>query len=368
MARKASRKPLQLALESLERREMMTTASFAGGVLTLAGTTGNDTIAVRQVGSSLKVDGFSGSVPLSQIKRIDIATGRGNDTVTLQIDAAAAAKVYADLGTGYDTLNTPRGAPVALKQGTEFSGTGPAPASTSTTSPPPSSSGSGSSTRTPSGLSPGYYFETKSGIVGASNERFGPFATKPEAEAALKSRLDMIGSAGLTQPIYHVGSTSGSGTPGNGTGAGTTTPPTPSPYLQDAIDWIASKWKYKNWGGMSNAPAEKLGISFRGLPQNQLEQLAEKLIKRHYIPAYADVVDKAFMMHDLRLKWVRDTYNDSSLGYSSKHPEILRIHRQLINDLAPYNFPFSPYSVTAANRAATQASLAFKLLLSWTSN
>src|SRR5262249_26893391 len=48
--------------------------------------------------------GFSGYIGSSQIKRININAGEGNDTVALDITAALATKVFAQGGGGRDAL------------------------------------------------------------------------------------------------------------------------------------------------------------------------------------------------------------------------------------------------------------------------
>ena len=125
---------LDRGFEHLEARKVLSSASFVGGVLSISGTTGNDTIAVRQVQGNIKIDGFTGSIPVSSIGQINISTGAGNDKVTLQMDAAVCRKVYADLGSGRDILKTPRGVPVASMKGTESWVIGPSPVSPT---PPP---------------------------------------------------------------------------------------------------------------------------------------------------------------------------------------------------------------------------------------
>ena len=130
---------LDRGFEHLEARKVLSSASFVGGVLSISGTTGNDTIAVRQVQGNIKIDGFTGSIPVSSIGQINISTGAGNDKVTLQMDAAVCRKVYADLGSGRDILETPKGVPVASMKGTESWGIGPSPVSPT---PPPTNANS----------------------------------------------------------------------------------------------------------------------------------------------------------------------------------------------------------------------------------
>src|SRR5262249_16328553 len=55
----------------------------------------------------VRIDGFSNVLSASQIQRIEIVTGPGNDTVELRISPELAAKVLADGGAGYDRILTP---------------------------------------------------------------------------------------------------------------------------------------------------------------------------------------------------------------------------------------------------------------------
>jgi Ca2+-binding RTX toxin-like protein len=72
-----------LRLESLERRELLTTAALHQGTLEIQGTAESDQIILRQANGHITVSGVPGSFAASQIKRIAINGGAGNDTIAL---------------------------------------------------------------------------------------------------------------------------------------------------------------------------------------------------------------------------------------------------------------------------------------------
>src|SRR5438309_782434 len=92
---KAPRRPgsRHLDFDCLESRDMPSTASFSGGVLSIIGTPQADRIHLRESASRLTVDGFSGSISVSQIRKITIDARGGDDVVTLDITPALATKV-----------------------------------------------------------------------------------------------------------------------------------------------------------------------------------------------------------------------------------------------------------------------------------
>lgn len=99
----------RLSVESLETREVPAglQAYLSGGVLGIVGTSGPDTVAVRQTGSYLTIDGIRGYAPLSAVRRIQIDTGAGNDKVNLAVGTQVADMVFASAGTGTDALFHP---------------------------------------------------------------------------------------------------------------------------------------------------------------------------------------------------------------------------------------------------------------------
>jgi hypothetical protein len=92
------------SLDTLEDRSLMTAASWSAGVLTLTGSTGSDRIHVRTMGSQVTVDGFTGGVPVSQVRQIRIDGQAGDDVIAVDLPATLAAKVVAVGGTGRDSL------------------------------------------------------------------------------------------------------------------------------------------------------------------------------------------------------------------------------------------------------------------------
>jgi len=149
------------------------TVSFSNGVLTVTGTSGADSVEVRQNGDRIEVVGadvrqpFSGalqrlgavrgatnpftvqagtaSLPASLVKQIKIDGGAGNDTIKVRtyemsadlitkvsinagagndrvevgVDGAMAKKVFADLGNGTDTLELPSGVTLGTQKQAE---------------------------------------------------------------------------------------------------------------------------------------------------------------------------------------------------------------------------------------------------------
>src|SRR6266567_1177758 len=80
--------PLRLALHPLEDRLVPAMiggmhASFEGGVLTVAGTMGNDVIRVRQINQTIKVDGCTGAFDATAVQRIEVYGQAGNDQILL---------------------------------------------------------------------------------------------------------------------------------------------------------------------------------------------------------------------------------------------------------------------------------------------
>ena len=70
--------------ESLEHRQVLSaTAVLQKGVLSIAGSNGDDQIYLRQVNGRISIDGVSGSWAASQVKAIVVVAGAGNDEVIL---------------------------------------------------------------------------------------------------------------------------------------------------------------------------------------------------------------------------------------------------------------------------------------------
>jgi hypothetical protein len=90
----------QLHFESLEDRCLLTatpTATLSNGLLVIQGTTGNDTITVRQTSGAISVDNTlikSGlnlypTVPAANVQKIEVHGGGGNDVIHLNSSAYA---------------------------------------------------------------------------------------------------------------------------------------------------------------------------------------------------------------------------------------------------------------------------------------
>ena len=346
---------LDRGFEHLEARKVLSSASFVGGVLSISGTTGNDTIAVRQVQGNIKIDGFTGSIPVSSIGQINISTGAGNDKVTLQMDAAVCRKVYADLGSGRDILETPRGVPVASMKGTESWGIGPSPVSS--TPPPPSST-----TPPPANAGKGTWQFVATTKMYPTGMLLGGYET--QAQAVTEANKFVAGQARLAV-AFHDNNYLVTSIKIVNSGTTPTTPTTPgaSPG-SDFTGWIAGKWNHGKWGGMNNAPAEKYKINLKGIRYDQIELVADYL-SRTYPKELGpiDAADRAFMLHDLRMKWVRDNV-DPNLDCFSKNEIVIKIHKQLRVDLAPAVLA----SNSTTSRVATEADVAFGALIWYLEN
>src|SRR5262245_25338458 len=71
-------------LEKLETREVpAVSVSLASGVLTINGSSGNDSIVVRQSSGKVSVDGVSSTFATTTINSVVINDGGGNDGVSL---------------------------------------------------------------------------------------------------------------------------------------------------------------------------------------------------------------------------------------------------------------------------------------------
>jgi Ca2+-binding RTX toxin-like protein len=117
----------RLQLHTLEDRAVPATAVLSGTTLTIDGTSGNDTITVRQTATQLTVDGetirdgskYVSSIVPSRVTRIVVRGAAGNDTISLNgvtipaqlfggpgndriISGNAATTVYGDQGN--DTI------------------------------------------------------------------------------------------------------------------------------------------------------------------------------------------------------------------------------------------------------------------------
>lgn len=71
------------ALESLEAREVPTTARLSGGLLFVNGTQENDVIAIRQINSVIRISGVAQTYSASRVAGIVVNGLAGDDTVVL---------------------------------------------------------------------------------------------------------------------------------------------------------------------------------------------------------------------------------------------------------------------------------------------
>src|SRR5438067_13770387 len=79
-ARKAKFTP---SLERLESRDVPTTAVLSGGVLTITGSGGNDSIVLKQSLGRVYISGVTSSYATTGISSVVINDGGGNDTISL---------------------------------------------------------------------------------------------------------------------------------------------------------------------------------------------------------------------------------------------------------------------------------------------
>src|SRR5262249_14214722 len=105
----------RLQYEPLESRQLMAvTAGLSGGALTANGTTGADTINFKQVGSTISINGVSGSWSATKVKSIDVRLNGGNDSVSLNSFANGGTKALAEIttvrgGLGIDVVHLASG-------------------------------------------------------------------------------------------------------------------------------------------------------------------------------------------------------------------------------------------------------------------
>lgn len=103
----APKRTFQPQFDSLEDRSLMAsglTATFTQGALTIMGTSSSDRIHIREQGTKITVDGFTGSIASSQIRSIKIDAGYGEDAITLSLSKTMAAKTNVMGGAGTDSL------------------------------------------------------------------------------------------------------------------------------------------------------------------------------------------------------------------------------------------------------------------------
>jgi hypothetical protein len=112
-----ARRFFTLCAERLEDRALMTAglsaALTSSGVLSIVGTSGNDTIAIHSSGSQLSIDGVKGTFNAALVKSVDIDGRGGNDAINLSIangNKALAVPVTIHGESGTDAVSAPGGA------------------------------------------------------------------------------------------------------------------------------------------------------------------------------------------------------------------------------------------------------------------
>jgi Ca2+-binding RTX toxin-like protein len=94
----------RLQLETLEARDLKAgdlTVNFSQGILTVTGTPGADSIALRQSQGQISVTGTSTTFTATDIKEIHVFAGDGNDTIDL---TGVARPSVINAGAGDDVV------------------------------------------------------------------------------------------------------------------------------------------------------------------------------------------------------------------------------------------------------------------------
>jgi uncharacterized protein YkwD len=93
----------KLQFQTLEVRDVPAasiTTNLTNGILTIEGTSGNDTILVRQVGTNLTAAGQTFAA--TSVRSIVVSGESGNDTLTVDVSVTKPSRVYG--GMGNDTV------------------------------------------------------------------------------------------------------------------------------------------------------------------------------------------------------------------------------------------------------------------------
>src|SRR4051794_19910907 len=112
LARSMQNRP---TLERLEDRNLLSvTATLqSGGNLAIEGGTRNDTITVREIGNTIRVDGVVRSFAVSRVNSITINGNAGNDNIDLRVHGRQRALTISttiDGGAGNDVIHGGEGA------------------------------------------------------------------------------------------------------------------------------------------------------------------------------------------------------------------------------------------------------------------
>lgn len=106
-----SKPQTKLRMEVLEARDVPTTATLTDHTLTITGTSGDDSIIVKQTDTQTTVSGVSGSFQNYQINLIVINSGAGDDTVILDASGFTVTKpAVIRGGAGNDIIHSGNGA------------------------------------------------------------------------------------------------------------------------------------------------------------------------------------------------------------------------------------------------------------------
>lgn len=277
------------SLEPLEDRTVLASglkATLSQGVLTIMGTNYADTIRVRQHGSQVTIDGFRDSIDVSRIKKIAINAGGGNDKVEVNLSPQMTVKTFVNGGTGTDSLTYPQGTKFGAVQGLERYYYGPG----ATGQTGGSTGGSTGGTTNGQNQKPGWYFETKSGMVGGANEQFGPYQSRQDAESALRRRLEIFQGdrRAITRDVYYFdgkssGSTGGNTNPGNGSGSTAKRLPAIPSWFRD---------------NGASVPYRELGLAVRLITGNPFAGYTAEMLGWAYKQYLDKTYGAAFRMHD----------------------------------------------------------------------
>lgn len=105
------------SLEQLEPRAVpATTVSLAAGVLTVTGTSANDTITLKESGGKVAIAGISKTFATSKISSVVVRAGKGNDNVSLVgLKASWSKPITVSSAAGTDKIKVLDGSTVTLR-------------------------------------------------------------------------------------------------------------------------------------------------------------------------------------------------------------------------------------------------------------
>ena len=139
-------------------------------------------------------------------------------------------------------------------------------------------------------------------------------------------------------------------------------------WPNDLKSWLSPE--YGHWCGATNAPADEAGVDF--LVDDDVIQSTDSALKwvlDHGLPEPTNALDRACMMHDLRLSNLsKKKYPDGSrkVKFNAADKELSDIHRQLRNDLEMLAFDFSEPIDLCGRMFAVAGALGFNVLTPYT--